>query len=159
MTTSSSKPCNHPPPVSLRVTVVPGSRVQPGRHRRRRLPGGKGVPCLQPHVLPAPGERRAHQPLPYSIQPVWHQLLQPMRLEEARPTHGSSTQQHRCAFDCAPEMNYSQPHQQFRGSISTESVCDDDGSCGSTSVSLEPARCMDEAEYPDELYHNEDLAG
>eukprot|EP00903_Cladosiphon_okamuranus_P018583 g17106.t1 len=49
--------------------------------------------------------------------------------------------------------------QQFRGSISTESVCDDDGSCGSTSISLEPARCMKEEEYPNKLWKNEDLAG
>eukprot|EP00903_Cladosiphon_okamuranus_P018586 g17109.t1 len=49
--------------------------------------------------------------------------------------------------------------QRFRGSISTESVCDDDGSCGSTNVSLEPVRCMAEDEYPDNLWSNEDLAG
>ncbi|CAM9915913.1 unnamed protein product [Ectocarpus sp. 12 AP-2014] len=49
--------------------------------------------------------------------------------------------------------------QQFRGSISTESVCDDDGTCVASGTSLEPVRCMEEDEYPDNLWSNLDLEG
>ncbi|CAN0248180.1 unnamed protein product [Pylaiella littoralis] len=49
--------------------------------------------------------------------------------------------------------------QQFRGSISTESVCEDNGVCGSETISLEPARCMEDDEYPGNLWGNVDLEG
>lgn len=51
------------------------------------------------------------------------------------------------------------PHQQFRGSISAESVCENNVNCGADGVSLEPARCMEDDEYPNNLWNNEDFAG
>eukprot|EP00752_Nemacystus_decipiens_P012745 g11286.t1 len=60
--------------------------------------------------------------------------------------------------DC-PDFNLTSCQlQQFRGSISAESVCDDTVSCTSGSTSLEPVRCMEEEEYPDYLWENVDLA-
>eukprot|EP00752_Nemacystus_decipiens_P003123 g2892.t1 len=49
--------------------------------------------------------------------------------------------------------------QQFRGSISTESVCPDDGLCDNDGISLEPVRCLDDDEYTDNVWSNVDLAG
>ena len=47
--------------------------------------------------------------------------------------------------------------QNFRGSISAESVCDN--SCTTTGASLEPVRCMEDGEYPTNLWANVDVAG
>ncbi|CAN0256278.1 unnamed protein product [Ectocarpus sp. 12 AP-2014] len=48
--------------------------------------------------------------------------------------------------------------QQFRGSISADSVCDVSLDCTSGGASLEPVRCMEDDEYPDNLWSNVDLA-
>ncbi|CAM9996364.1 unnamed protein product [Ectocarpus sp. 13 AM-2016] len=51
--------------------------------------------------------------------------------------------------------------QVFRGSISSLSVCDNttEGVDCSTVGSLEPVRCMEESEYPTDLWQNTDFAG
>ncbi|CAN0165892.1 unnamed protein product [Ectocarpus sp. 4 AP-2014] len=51
--------------------------------------------------------------------------------------------------------------QVFRGSISSLSVCDNttEGVDCSTVGSLEPVRCMEESEYPTDLWQNTDFDG
>eukprot|EP00903_Cladosiphon_okamuranus_P021044 g19335.t2 len=50
--------------------------------------------------------------------------------------------------------------QQFRGSISAESVCADNGGlCTTAGTTLEPVRCLEDDEYTTNVWSNDELAG
>ncbi|CAN0427083.1 unnamed protein product [Pylaiella littoralis] len=60
-----------------------------------------------------------------------------------------------------PELSLTECQRQvFRGSISALSVCDTTITSNCSAVgSLEPVRCMNESEYPSDLWQNTDFAG